>query len=61
MGAKPSPSPDWQGGGLMDHRGLAGEGDAMLWFWGPPGSRVMMVTCELSGELEWGRCGRVSP
>lgn len=34
-------------------------GDAVLWFWGPPDSRVTLVTCELGGELAWGRCGRL--
>lgn len=31
-------------------KGLLGEGDPVLWFWGPPDSHVMLVTCELSGE-----------
>lgn len=33
----------------------------MLWFGGSPDSHVMIVTYELSGKLEGGRCGWVSP
>lgn len=31
-------------GKYLGHRGLSGEGDTMLWFWGPLDSHVLLVT-----------------
>lgn len=46
-------------GALWEQKAAPRTGDAVPRFWAPPDARVPSVTCELGGQLERGRRGRL--